>query len=572
MCSDARRALLLTALCLTLGTGIVHAQSPHPRPVFYPDDPIRVDADTRPGPMPAERSATLSAKIKKLLDLPDVDIGIARNINTLGEVPDSSWFVNRHGRREMSEEALARGPDREGPPTDGAWKVVDNPTAGKTPKLTIEDGEGRRFLIKFETPENPEMMSAAEVVCTKFFHAFGYRVPENHIVVFDPARLFVDPELDPQEFPANDLDELLSVVPRTPDGQVRAIASSWLPGTPVGPFSFAGTRPDDPNDVFPHEYRRELRGLRVFSAWLNHSDIKEDNTLDMFVGEDDAGYLRHHLIDFGSCMGSGAQAPKDRLVGYERYVDLDGILRGIFTFGLWRHPAMAIDYPDYPAIGHFEADYYQPWLWQPPIPNPAFAALDAADAFWAASILARFDDQAVDEVVDQGRITDTRQEAYLRETLIRRRDKTVAYWLTRTTPLDAFELSGGALVWDNAAERLGLAATETTYSTAWFRFDNERGTREPLPRAADGPGIERTAPIPSDPWGPADRFGLRYAVVDISAAHPEFAHWTRPVAVTLRTHPDGRVDVVGVDRPREMPEEPAGETQSSAPSSGSTSR
>ena len=60
-----------------------------------------------------------------------------------------------------------------------------------------------------------------------------------------------------------------------------------------------GVRDDDPNDTVPHEHRRELRGLRVFAAWLNHTDMKEDNTLDMFVEEGGRHFVKHHLVDFG---------------------------------------------------------------------------------------------------------------------------------------------------------------------------------------------------------------------------------------------------------------------------------
>jgi hypothetical protein len=67
---------------------------------------------------------------------------------------------------------------------------------------------------------------------------------------------------------------LLQRAPRRPDGTYRALASKLLPGKPVGPFQYFGTRPDDPNDIFPHENRRELRGLRVFAAWLNHDDSR----------------------------------------------------------------------------------------------------------------------------------------------------------------------------------------------------------------------------------------------------------------------------------------------------------
>ena len=36
----------------------------------------------------------------------------ALNVNTVDEVPDSSWFTNRIGRREMTVADVAKGPDQ----------------------------------------------------------------------------------------------------------------------------------------------------------------------------------------------------------------------------------------------------------------------------------------------------------------------------------------------------------------------------------------------------------------------------------------------------------------------------
>ena len=75
------------------------------------------------------------------------------------------------------------------------------------------------------------------------------------------------------------------------------VASKGISGKDVGPFKYFGTRPDDPNDIHPHEHRRELRAMRVFGAWLNHDDSRAINTRDFLqeVGSrfDERKTLRH---------------------------------------------------------------------------------------------------------------------------------------------------------------------------------------------------------------------------------------------------------------------------------------
>src|SRR5688572_4074935 len=105
----------------------------------------------------------------------------AVNANTLGEVPDSSWFQNRHGQRRMTPEELTRGPNAgSGPAMDKPWAVTDGKTEGITPGFRIRDSRGEVYLIKFDPRGNSEMATAAELISTKFFFAAGYNVPENY--------------------------------------------------------------------------------------------------------------------------------------------------------------------------------------------------------------------------------------------------------------------------------------------------------------------------------------------------------------------------------------------------------
>ena len=76
-------------------------------------------------------------------------------------------------------------------------------------------------------------------------------------------------------------------------------------------------RNDDPNDLIPHDRRRDLRGLEVLFAWLNHTNAKGDNSLDPVNGKGSDARIVHHLLDFGDSFGSDSDIAKDPRHGQE---------------------------------------------------------------------------------------------------------------------------------------------------------------------------------------------------------------------------------------------------------------
>jgi hypothetical protein len=273
-----------------------------------------------------------------------------------------------------------------------------------------------------------------------------------------------------------DVRRVLARVPRRPDGRIQVMASKFLEGKPLGPFRYYGTRNDDPNDIFPHQDRRELRGLRVFAAWLNHNDSDAANTLDLYVSEGGRRFVRHHLIDFGTTLGSGGFEPHSKRAGHEHYLEWTPTVKAALSFGLWDRPWRRVSYPDFPSIGRFEADYFDPAQWKPDYPHPAYDRMQPADASWAARIVARFTDQAIATIVRTGELTDPEAERYLLETLIRRRDKILRHYLSQTLPLDGFALDreSGKLRFEDLGVR-GNVGSVVGYRYQWFAFNNDTG-------------------------------------------------------------------------------------------------
>jgi hypothetical protein len=216
----------------------------------------------------------------------------------------------------------------------------------------------------------------------------------------------------------------------------------------LGPFRFHSTRPDDPNDIVPHEHRRELRSLRVVCAWLSHHDIKANNSFDSYVTEDGRSYVRHYLIDFGSALGSAAIGPKPPFMGHENYFDPGDIAGNTIALGLHVHSFEKDTSLAYCSIGRYRSSDFNPQKYEFNIPIPAFVNMTALDGYWGAKIVSSFSDSQLAAAVARGRYSNPAAASYLLEALILRRDNICRYWFGKVNPLDNFTIvkaAGGEL-------------------------------------------------------------------------------------------------------------------------------
>jgi hypothetical protein len=463
---------------------------------FYADDPL--DREPESQDASSVRSWEVSdefelfeSSVRSRGDRSDVR---ALNINTLDEVPDSGWFTNRLGWEVKAAAVVQQEPAGHGP-APGPLTIVEGKPAGIQPGFVVDDERGQRFFLKFDPPSNPDMASGAELISTKVFHVFGYFVPENFVTRIRPDMLVIGDGATSRRdgrthrFTRRDLDDILARAARAADGSYRALASKAIPGRSIGPFRYYGTRPDDPNDIFPHEHRRELRGMRVLAAWVNHHDVKSNNSFDTVVDANGRKVLRHYVLDFGATLGSGSIEAQKRRAGNEFLWEARPTLITMLTLGFYMRPWLKVDYPDIPAVGRIEGDYFDPEAWKPDFPNPAFANARPDDTFWAARRVAAFTDDVIQSIVRTAEFSDPRADPFLTEVLIKRRDKVLRRWLTAINPVVDFAIDQrGALTFRNAAVEAGVASPASQYTVQWARFDNRTGSAQVLGGGGGGGG------------------------------------------------------------------------------------
>lgn len=372
----------------------------------------------------------------------------AHNVNVLDEVPNSSWFTRRHYHQPMDIAALKRGPNTTGgPDTSRPITVISGKSEGVTPGFTIRDANDHTFIIKLDEPSVPEMKSSSEIIATKLYYAAGYHTPQNSLAFLDPDQLTIGENATmnkngvKQPMTRADLEQIISHSYKLKNGNIRVLASKYVEGRPLGPWYFWGTRDGDPNDLIPHEDRREIRGLRVLASWLNDTDRRTANTLASYVEEDGQKYIRHYLLDMGSTLGTGGTKLRHTKRGQEyrydpRYMGLSYITLGLYVKP-WAKPEAA-NRPYYPAIGYYEAELFKPGSWVTSYPNPAFERVTPRDGFWGAKIVMAFTEPEIRAIVETAKLSDPAAEEYLIQVLLKRQEKIGRYWFKQVAPLDQF--------------------------------------------------------------------------------------------------------------------------------------
>ena len=523
----------LDALICILITFALFASPSIADPRFYPDDPIWTDIDTE------DASAAEPWDINLLYDAVEnmftkpgdkTTDTRALSINTVDEVPDSSWFTNR---KNLTPEDVAKGPNTTDGPASGTWTVIAAKNDGVSPGFTIKDSTGKTWFIKPDPPGYPAMATGTEVTTTKLFWALGYNVPENHIarmryedLVIGEGTKVKTPAGKRRPMKQDDLESMLRRAHRDADGSYRVHASLRLEGKVLGGIRFYGTRPDDPNDIIPHEHRRELRGYGVFSAWFNHVDSKAINAMDTLVEKDGKSYVRHYLLDFSSTLGSGSIHPREYWEGYEYlYEGPKPIGKDIVSLGFRVEPWRTQPYFESRSIGKMpsENNKWDPEEWRPRFPNAAFVRARADDKFWAARKALAITDDMIRAAVKAGQFNDPESESFLVLALSQRRDAIGRRYLTQINPVvDPVLDASGELSFANAAVDAGFANAPEGYQATWYEFDNASGATNKI-----GDTMGNTARMKA-PAGLPEKEGS-YIKVEIGATKGEPAAWLVPV-------------------------------------------
>lgn len=459
--------------------------------------------------------------------------GESVNVDAFDEVVSSAWFTNRMGTVPYGPEDVMRGfCDKEldgATVKDGEWPIDQGKPNGANPGFRVNVKDAGKFMLKSDPEGEGERATGATSIATRMYYALGWFSPCDSVVYFKPSALKLKPGLKVTDnsgvtrtFDQKMLQKILDGAQHRGE-LVRMVASKWLPGRTLGPFTYSGKRSDDPNDVIDHEDRRDLRGARVIAAWLNHFDSREQNSMDTWMSIDPKnpdggpGYIRHWYIDLGDCFGSQwAEDQISRRLGFSYYLDLQHVGEDFITFGAVERPWERARKQG--TFGYFSTRDFEPDDWHGGYPNPAFDRMSERDAAWATRKIARFRDEHVAAAVKVGNYTLPEDNDYLIKTLITRRDIILKRYFKNLSPIGELAMSPEGELCGTDLARYSHVFDDGAFTYAAKVFTGPRfaPSGSATVRAEKDGGLCVTIPHRAADGGVPEGDATRYVVVDIA--------------------------------------------------------
>jgi hypothetical protein len=446
----------------------------------------------------------------------------SEDVNCCDDVPASSWFTPRLGYEDLSPNELLHGVEVVSPPVP-PFTIVRAKTSGSNPGFFAEDSRGQRYLVKFDPCDFPAIETTTALIVNRFFWGFGYNVPEDYLVILGEDELSISPKCSmTQEY----LDSLFNCVAVSPDGKYRCTFSTFLKGKILGPPPESGIRQDDPNDRIPHENRRTLRAMHVFGAFLNHADVRIDNALDVYVGEENQGYVKHYLLDFGEAFGGHAAEHDWLWDGHEHSFNFNQLWGNLFTLGLNVKSWENIEYSPWKSVGSFESEVFNPITWKETYQFlPARMALPDDD-YWAAKIVASVDEDLIRALVEAAQYPEPEAEEYMVRTLMERRRRVIQSFFRLVSPIEYVGWSDGELVLEDLYLLYGEKVEEESHYEVTFTDERNREVAARL--SLSGSASELKIPVPAEAIELANgylRIDVRVTWVDTRAPRAAQFHF-----------------------------------------------
>lgn len=375
------------------------------RPTIYADHPTVLDADDdRPIPKPEVRvfiselyDADIYVRRELVKAMEPRRIPEARDVNTLDEVPASSWYHHDGHLRSYAPK---------GPPV-APWTVRlgEASPSGRDDAVVIEDARGVPYELIEDPMGHEGMTTGTMAIASRLVHALGYRTPEVHVV-------------------------------QNHEGK-RVAAMQWPVGTDLGPTPIASTREDDPNDRIPHVDRRSLRSLRVLAAWLQIGRLRPRMLRDAYLGEDGKGHVQHFIVGLDGALGVDHFKAAEAFARDPDREDGNFFFR-VFTLGLSPKPPGILPTTPFRSVGLL-AEHVDPGRYPMGPPFEPHDRVQSADRYWMAKHIAAMPPSTIDAALAAGKLSTT-ATSWLRERLEQRRAEVVAWGLDVTSPCEVASL------------------------------------------------------------------------------------------------------------------------------------